>query len=268
MDEINKLALEISSCTDVLEAIDKNSHPCHKVVDWQTKQWSPLISEVKSSKLHRPEAWTGNLLSAPIIFLASNPSFNADENYPDWSTDWQDEEIIEFATHRFVEEGERTFGAIDSGPNRDKTLLLDGTPSENSVAYWREIRGRVAEILQKDSDQVSAHDDFVMTELVHCKSHKEIGVSNALKECAKNFIDRIFENSPASIIIVMGAKPARQFVKLYPEIPRDWGFWIDKEENRQRGYWPKKKEIESAITQGLWTPEEQLKHTVELKIGG
>ena len=268
MNEINKLALEISSCTEVLEAIDKNSHPCHKVVDWQNKQWLPLISEVKSSKLHRPEAWTGNLLSAPIIFLASNPSFNADENYPDWSTDWQDEEIIEFATHRFVEEGERTFGAIDSGPNRDKTFLLDGTPSENSVAYWREIRGRVAEILNKETGDVSAHEDFVMTEMVHCKSHKEIGVNEALLHCSKLFMDRIFTLSPASIVIVMGAKPGQQLVKLYSDIPPDWGFWIDKEQNTQRGYWPKKTEIESAIAQGLWSPEEQLKHTTEIKIGG
>ena len=268
MDEVAKLALDISSCSEVSNALKDKNHPCHDVVKWQADQWEPPILQISNSKMHRPEAWTGNLASAPIVFLASNPSFNPEENYPDWSGKWGEGEVSAFATHRFIEEGERNFGAIDSGPNRDKTILLDGKPSTDSVAYWREIRGRVAEILQKESDQVSAHDDFVMTELVHCKSHKEIGVSNALKECAKRFIDRIFENSPASIIIVMGAKPARQFVKLYPETPRDWGFWIDKEENRQRGYWPKKKEIESAITQGLWTPEEQLKHTVELKIGG
>ena len=103
MDNIKKLALEISGCAEVCEAIGKNSHPCHKVVDWQTKQWSPVTSDVQISKFHRPEAWTGNLSSAPIIFLASNPSFNADENYPDWSDDWQEEKILDFAMHRFIE---------------------------------------------------------------------------------------------------------------------------------------------------------------------
>lgn len=240
MDEINKLALEISGCSEVCEAIDKKSHPCHKVVNWQTTQWSPVDSQENFSKFHRPEAWTGNLSSAPIIFLASNPSFNADESYPDWSEDWEEKKILDFATHRFVEEGERNFGAIDSGPNRDKTFLLDGTPSENSVAYWREIRGRVAEILNKETGDVSAHEDFVMTEMVHCKSHKEIGVNEALLHCSKLFMDRIFTLSPASIVIVMGAKPGQQLVKLYSDIPLTGDFGLIKNKIRNEATGPRR----------------------------
>jgi hypothetical protein len=268
MDEVKRLALDISSCDEVSMALKDESHPCHDVVKWQADQWHSPVLQIVNSAMHRPEAWTGDLSSAPIVFLASNPSFNLEENYPDWSENWNEEKISEFATRRFIEEGERAFGAIDSGPNRDRTILRNGRPSADSVAYWREIRGRVGEILGKQVHEVSAHDDFVMTELVHCKSHKEIGVNEALIPCTKKFIERIFRISPASIIIVMGAKPAQQFVKLYPEIPSDWGFWIDKHSNTQRGYWPKKIEIESSIANGLWSPEQQLKHTVELEIGG
>ena len=265
--EIEELALDISSCKDVNNALKKN-HACSAVVSWQVKEWQLSISEVENTPLHRPEAWTGDLKKAPIIFLASNPSFNHEENYPDWMGKWKNEEIIQFATKRFIAEGERSFGAIDNGINRDKTYLKDGNPSKNSVAYWREIRGRVAEILDKEVNEVSAHSDFVMTELVHCKSFKEIGVSDALVHCTKKYMNRIFELSPATLVIVMGKKPAEQLVKLYPAIPTSWGSWKDSKSNAQRGFWPKKDEIETAILDGRWTPDEQLKHTIEIEIGG
>jgi hypothetical protein len=265
--EIEKLALDISSCQEIDLALAGN-HPCSDVVSWQVQEWDLHISKVESTPLHRPEAWTGDLSEAPIVFLASNPSFNHEENYPDWSGKWSEKEITQFASKRFIAEGERSFGAIDKGLNRDKTYLKDGKPSKNSVAYWREIRGRVAEILNKEVNEVSAHSDFVMTELVHCKSFKEIGVSNALVHCTKKYMERIFNLSPATIVIVMGKKPAEQLVKLYREIPTNWGSWKDSETKAQRGYWPKKNEIETAISEGRWTPEEQMKHTAEIVIGG
>jgi hypothetical protein len=260
----------IASCSSVHTAISDAKHPCHKVVTWQKTQLIELkdVRTYFDTPAHRPEAWTGDLENAPIIFLASNPSFNPDENYPDWTEAWNGPDIREFATRRFIDEGERSFGAIDSGPNRDKTYLKNNLPSDNSVPYWREIRGRVAELLGKEVDQVSAHSDFVMTELVHCKSFKEIGVSEALQHCTQNYLNDIFRTSPASIVIVMGKKPAEQLVKLFPEIPNTWGAWKDDQTKTQRGFWPKKDEIESAIKDGRWTPAEQRKHTTEIKIGG
>jgi hypothetical protein len=267
MDELKKLALDISSCCEVSKALTDSTHPCHKVVDWQAKKWSPAIHQIEDSRMHRPEAWTGDLNSAPIVFLASNPSFNPDESFPDWSRNWNQDQTIDFATRRFIEEGERAFGAIDSGPNRDKTYLSSGELSENSVAYWREIRGRVAELLGKQTSEVSAHDDFVMTELVHCKSFDEIGVDESLAKCSSRFLSGIFNLSPASLIIVMGKKPAQQLIKLFPEIPDSWGFW-KLENGLTRGFWPKSSEIAAAIKDGRWSPTEQKKHTVELSLGG
>jgi len=265
--EATRLALDISSCCEVSIALTDSTHPCHKVVDWQAKKWSPPVLQIETSRMHRPEAWTGDLSTAQIVFLASNPSFNSDESFPNWSNMWSEDQIVDFATRRFVSEGERSFGAIDSGPNRDKTYLESKELSEKSVAYWREIRGRVAELLGKDISQVSAHEDFVMTELVHCKSYEEIGVSEALGKCSSKFLHRIFELSPASHIVVMGKKPAQQLIKLFPEIPNTWGFW-KLENDSTRGFWPKKTEISLAIKDGRWSPSEQRKHTVELSIGG
>lgn len=260
----------ISSCSSVNKATSDVTHPCHKVVSWQKTQLIELkdVRNYYDTPAHRPEAWTGDLDNAPIIFLASNPSFNPEENYPDWTDAWSGEDIRQFATRRFINEGERTFGAIDSGPNRDKTYLKNNQPSDKSVAYWREIRGRVAELLGKQVDQVSAHSDFVMTEMVHCKSFNEIGVSEALEECSSNYLNQIFSISPASIVIVMGKKPAEQLIKLFRGIPDTWGAWKDDETKTQRGFWPKKDEIDAAIKDGRWTPAEQRKHTIELEIGG
>lgn len=267
MDEVTKLALEISSCSEVSSALTDGSHPCHKVVDWQSKQWDPQVLQITNSRMHRPEAWTGNLKSAQIVFLASNPSFNPDERFPNWSRSWSEDQIIDFATRRFIQEGERDYGAIDNGPNRDRTYLESTELSDKSVAYWREIRARVAELLGKQTSEVSAHGDFVMTELVHCKSFDEIGVDESLAKCSSHYLSGIFDLSPASLIIVMGKKPAQQLIKLFPEIPDTWGFW-KLGSGSTRGFWPKRSEIASAIKDGRWSPSEQKKHTVELLLGG
>ena len=267
MDEVTKLALDISSCSEVETALNDTNHPCNGVVSWQSKQWFPTIATIANSDMHRPEAWTGNLKSAQIVFLASNPSFNPDERFPNWSSNWKEDQIIEFATRRFIQEGERDFGAIDFGPNRDRTYLESTELSDKSVAYWREIRGRVAELLEKKISEVSAHSDFVMTELVHCKSFDEIGVDDALAKCSSHYLSRIFKLSPASLVIVMGKKPAQQLIKLFPEIPNTWGFW-KLENGLTRGFWPTSSELASAIKDGRWSPTEQRKHTVELLLGG
>ena len=87
MDEVAKLALDISSCGEVNNSLNDKSHPCHDVVKWQADQWEPPILQISNSKMHRPEAWTGDLGAAPMMFLSSNPSFNPKENFPNWNSD-------------------------------------------------------------------------------------------------------------------------------------------------------------------------------------
>jgi hypothetical protein len=83
-DKAKALALEINSCREVIDALNDKSHPCHEVVKWQADQWKQPILQIENSKMHRPEAWTGDIVNAPILFLSSNPSFNEDEKYPNW----------------------------------------------------------------------------------------------------------------------------------------------------------------------------------------
>lgn len=95
------LALEIASCTEVTSALNDKNHPCNGVVTWQSKQWVSTITTIGESPMLRPEAWTGDITKAPIIFLSSNPSFNSKENYPNWQTGIQRSILIRGKIYAF-----------------------------------------------------------------------------------------------------------------------------------------------------------------------
>ena len=264
-----ELALAISSCEEVCNAFKDKSHPCHKVSTWQLGKIGK-VEKVVGSGMHRPEAWTGDLETAKIVVLASNPSFDKKELFPDWSADWKTENIIDFAVNRFGS-SQRKYGATD-GPkikDADKTIGKDGGLSKKRVKYWKHIRGLVATILEKEESQTSAVTDYVMTELVHCKSEKEAGVPKALDKCAEKWFEQIMAISPARLILILGGKPAKHLAKLYPEIPDDWGRWSDKKSTKGKGFWPRTRtDLDRLIRKDLWSIEHQLKNSVVLNIAG
>ena len=260
------LALEIASCSEVQIALNDSSPPCNGVVTWQSRQWIPTITTITNSDMHRPEAWTGDITKAPIIFLSSNPSFNKDENYPSWDTNkWSIEKIIDFALNRFSKQQLRMYGATEYGSlkNFDRTVELDGALSKNRVKYWSWVRQLVSHILDKPEDQVSAIDDYVMTEIVHCKSTYEEGVVSARKKCKDKYLERILELSPAELIFVVGKNAALDMHSIFPgQFPKDWA-------EINGGFWPKTvKEFPGILKKGLWGINEQSKHAVQIEIGG
>ncbi len=264
-----KLALQISSCDEVCNSLKDESHPCHKVSTWQLEKLGP-VEEVRGSNMHRPEAWTGDLEKAKIVVLASNPSFDIKESFPDWSKDWSEENIIDFAVNRFGSK-DRKYGATDvpTLEDADKTIGRDGSISSKRVKYWKHIRNLVATILEKEENQTSAVTDYVMTELVHCKSESEIGVAKALNFCAEKWFDQLMSISPAKLILILGGKPARHLANIYPEIPADWGRWSDKKSNKGKGSWPRTRtDLDRLIQNHHWSVEKQLKNSVVLNIAG
>ncbi len=241
-------------------------------MNWQVDEWKQKVDQIEGSVMHRPEAWTGALDKAKIIFLASNPSFNPNEAFPDYSPNWSEKQILDFATKRFVSTDERGYGAVDA-PNMleaDRVILQNGKVAQGRpVPYWREVRGRVAEILNKDISEVSADHDYVMTELVHCKSFNEIGVPESLAFCNAKWMNRIFLNSPARLVIVMGKKPAEKVLEVIPGIPDSWGAWKDQNSGLTRGDWPKSnQDLHNRVKNGTWALEDQKKHSVVRTVGG
>ena len=264
--EAESLAFEISSCDEIKGAILDTAHPCHQVVSWQKEKWNLKIQSIHGSPMHRPEAWTGNLTKAPIIFISSNPSFNPDENFPNWvASQWNKSQILDFALNRFSHNFERKYGATQSGTlaNCDKTIEKDGKLSKKRVRYWSWVRKLVSFVLDKSEGDVSAINDYVMTEIVHCKSEYEKGVISARKKCKDKYLERIITLSPARLIFVVGKNAALDMDAIFPgKFPKDWA-------EINGGFWPKTiRSFPELIRKGLWNFNEQKKHSVQIEIGG
>lgn len=271
-DRSQALALAIAACEEVCVALDNGNHPCHSVVKWQSEKWEPRVKSVQGSKMHRPEPWTGDLVSAPMIFLASNPSFGPDENFPSWKDKWTDEMIADFGSHRFRNSFAEGYGASD-GPTfqqADRYLDLHGEFSRSSVSHWQWVRRFASFVLDKDADDVSAHSDYVMTELVHCKSPHEEGVNRAMGRCKDKWFDQIMAISPAKLIFVAGVVAGKDFVDLYKnQIPSTWGSWSDSKSTKGKGSWPtKEQELHDMKASGRWSLEQQKLNSVDIEIAG
>ena len=266
------LALAIASCSDVCSAIKDANHPCHKVVSWQADQFEPRITEVIGSRLHRPEPWTGDLATAKIMFLSSNPSFNPAENFPNWNEEeWNDEDVSIFGAERFTSNIERKFGAIDSPDSllRDRTIERSRVLSD-LVKHWAWVRRYAAFVLDKSVPDTSAISDYVMTELVHCKSRQERGVQQALSHCSEKWFEKMMAISPASLIFVAGKPAAESFVEMFhDQVPSEWGPWQKSKSDKSIGVFPKSiKHLQTLLNDREWGIEEQKKNMCLVELSG
>jgi hypothetical protein len=272
-DKAKALAIEINSCREVIEALNDKSHPCHEVVKWQADQWKPPILQIENSKMHRPEAWTGDIVNAPILFLSSNPSFNEDENYPSWQLnekEWPMDKVADFSMNRFTSDIKRAYGASDglSEKKIDRTIGKNGELLDK-VTYWGWARNIVSFIHGKDISEVSAHSDYAMTEIVHCKSKGEDGVKKARLKCKDKFLERILALSNAQLIFISGQHAVEDIKTIYPnEFPSHWGLW-NADGSSSDGFWPRKStRFPSEVESGKWSLEAQLKHSVAFEVAG
>ncbi|MCF3607522.1 hypothetical protein L2E81_13290 [Planktothrix agardhii 1033] len=62
-------------------------------------------------------------------------------------------------------------------------MQTDGTYSR-VTQFWAAVRKRAIELLQRD---VIPGFDYALTEIVHCKSHHEIGVEQAQEQCVQAY---------------------------------------------------------------------------------
>lgn len=183
----NDLLLEIAHCTNVLACSENpgQEHPCREVV---LTQRSTSVAEHQL-----PEPWSGHLEQAPILFLASNPSIDQEEEYPLGS--WPDELVADFFRNRF--------GGGRKQWTKDEryTLRRHGTHYRRGVQFWASVRNRAGELLDRDAIPGV---DYVMSEVVHCKSVAEKGVWAALDECAGRYLRRVVERAAARVIVCLG----------------------------------------------------------------
>lgn len=192
--EERALIIKVARCELILRAGREDGHPCHAVVASQG------VTDEDDRQV--PEAWAGNLHGSRVVFLSSNPSIsepdtgqpldNAEDHSRSASTD---QKIIESQGLRFDQTLPRPF--VKNG----RYLQQDRQYSQKPVHFWKSVQHRAEELLGPTADPSV---NYVMTEVVHCKSKDEVGVSQAAETCAKRYLNDILALTNAPILVVVG----------------------------------------------------------------
>lgn len=187
MNKMEKLLIEITRCPEFQGLINssESDHPCFKIVNSQCPE--------AIDNYQVPEPWSGHIESAPILFVASNPSISDHDIFP--TCQWSDDDIVDFFIRRY-------------GGGKKK-WITDGTKALGKYGYhlratnfWAAIKQRAIEL--KNSTDIKPGIHYAVTEIVHCKSKSEIGMREAQDTCVEHYLNRIMKLSVASIIVVLG----------------------------------------------------------------
>ncbi len=209
--EERALLLKIAHCPLITESL-QDGRACSEIVAAQ---------KLAEPDRQVPEGWAGNLADAKVLFLSSNPSISeagpgqpADEVEPFPTACSTDDEIVEFIGRRFDQ-------TVLPKPwvRNDRSLLRSGQYSPRPTRFWVSIRARARELLGDSADPAC---NYVMTEVVHCKSRQEAGVRAAAGTCARLYLDGILRLSAAPLVAVVGKKAdaaLRAWLPCLPEPP-------------------------------------------------
>lgn len=215
---------------------------CAKIIEFQKKS---------GLDYHLPEPWNGNLSKAKIIFFGANPGYTKNELYPSMANDywllpnkkldWA--KVADFFEHRFDSKYLYVKHPFDYGPVYidDKTTkqcsrkkygvkLTNGRYKViGSNAYW----GNMLKIAQKQLPALigpntpipkRCADDFVITEIAHCKSSNTHDIDkNIIKRCSNKFLDRLLNLAKnARIIVAVGDDAATILdMRFSSSLPKD-----------------------------------------------
>lgn len=224
MDELTKLALDISSCGEVQNALQDRNHPCHKVVHEQTKLIDVEI------KRQRPEPWMGGLAKANLLFVSSNPSINEDpyplgEVFPTF--EWSEADSAKFFVNRCDPEDKDVKVTFKKPGEPDfLTLCYDGeyrsgvSNPKRPQPTWKNTHDRAAELIGSNAHP---HHNYAITEIVHCKSKDAKGVAEASTFCIEKWMNPIFTTSPARVVVLLGSKVRDYYAKPVLGAVEDFG---------------------------------------------
>lgn len=136
--------------------------------------------------------------------MSSNPAIGEDEDYP--TSGWTDDHVHDYFTNRFGG------GIKEWTRNANRGRRLDGTYGR-STPFWSAVRARARELYGREA---TPGRDFAITEVVHCKSLKEIGVRAAENECAGRYLLPVLTAAGATVIVGLGAVAAHHLRTLAP----------------------------------------------------
>jgi hypothetical protein len=215
------LLLEIARCPVIADwygdPAQRPRSPCHRIIDYQLQEFGAATLD----RFQLPEPWRGHLEQAPLLFVSSNPSIgmgspdvpSEEQGHPGMS--WDDSRIASFFVKSFDD------WIVDGAYGRPtRPSMRRG----KYVRFWGGILKLARELHEQD---VRPGNDYALTEVVHCKSQREIGVNGpdgALVPCAERYLKRVLAVSGARVIVVLGATArwAVTHVIGLPDVP-GWG---------------------------------------------
>ena len=178
------------------------TNPCFSIVSKQH------ASSIDSFQL--PEPWVGQIDVAPLLFVSSNPSIGKDDHATGSSLP---DEVWE--SHHLAFGGGTRAYILDGV----KTTTRDGKPIK-TVKYWSSVRARARELLPAKT--VLPGTDYALTEVVHCKTEGEFGVAEAVDECYKRFMDRVWSVAAARVVVVFGKVARDKMLGVGAEQPKSF----------------------------------------------
>jgi len=179
------LLLTIARCPEISKCLEgNNNHPCRTIIGLQGS------TSITDHQL--PEPWSGEIDKAPILFISSNPSIGEDEIFP--TGNWESEKIYDYFHHRFGG------GKEEWIVNGTKSLRKDRSYGRATM-FWAGVKSRAKELLERDPVPGV---DYALTELVHCKSKQELGVSEALDHCVSLYLTKVLAASNAKVLVGLG----------------------------------------------------------------
>lgn len=142
---------------------------------------------------HLPEPWNGHLSCSDILFVGTNPNYNAKEvDFP------QDNHLDAYITDFFDKRFER-YKESKHDNNFYNSIL--------TCANW---------ILNNGDDSKRSFELFdriASTELVHCKLHNSEGVDDCIDYCYERWFKKIIGNFNGKYVVLIGQK-AREYHRL------------------------------------------------------
>lgn len=143
---------------------------------------------------HLPEPWNGQMSCSDILFVGTNPNYNAKEvDFP------QDNHLDAYITEFFDKRFERY---KKSKPRKNNFY--------NRLITW-------ASWILNVERTTDLFDRIASTELVHCKSHNSEGVDDCIDYCYNRWFKKIIGNFGGQYVVLIGQK-ARNFNGLIQDL--------------------------------------------------
>ena len=165
MSTMSELLLSISHCEEVEKALIDKNNECHVVVSYQKKE-----------PRHLPEPWNGNINTAEVLFISSNPSYNAKENFPSPLSDV-------FSVEKFF------LNRLYNSDYRPRFYI-----GIKKCALW----------ILKTTEESKLKNRICCTNIVHCKSPRQIGVERACNKCSQKWLAKVLQEFHGEYIVVIG----------------------------------------------------------------